>query len=184
MEPWIDIAGYDGLYKINEDGDIMSLDRVRTGSHFTVRHRVYKSRILKPGRAGRYNTVVLTKMGIKKTLLVHRLVALTFIPNPENKKYVNHLDFNRFNNKASNLEWCSQLENVRYTVSAGRNNAPKGEKNSMSKFNDAEIIKLFELRRGGKTQAEIAKMFSVDPSTVSTILTRKTYRHVDITGSR
>jgi len=71
-------------------------------------------RILKPGKdTGGYFIVTLCKNGIKKTITVHRLVALTFIENPENKKCVDHIDGNKTNNNLTNLRWATLTENQR-----------------------------------------------------------------------
>ena len=74
-----------------------------------------KGNLLKPfsrnHRNGKYFCVDLCKYGKRKRMCVHRLVALHFIPNPEYKLEVNHLDRDPFNNRADNLEWCTRVEN-------------------------------------------------------------------------
>jgi hypothetical protein len=104
------INGYENLYEINEFGDVKSLSRS------FINNKGYecftKERILKPQLRNSYFFVRLCKNNIKKVFSVHRLVAQCFVPNPENKPFVNHIDGNRLNNNASNLEWVDLSENV------------------------------------------------------------------------
>lgn len=95
-----DIPGYEELYAITEDGQVC---KKSTG-------RMTRGSLNKQG----YYTTTLTKNGVSKTFQVHRLVALTYIPNPENKPMVNHLDENKANNHVSNLEWATAAENVNW----------------------------------------------------------------------
>jgi hypothetical protein len=99
-EIWKDIEGYEGIYHVS------NLGRVK---------RVATNRVLQPYRnkAG-YLLVYLCKNGKRKTHRIHRLVAQSFIPNPENKPEVNHLDENKINNMVSNLEWSTRKENCNY----------------------------------------------------------------------
>ena len=104
------IENYEDLYMIDELGNVKSLPRSR------INNKGYKcttkERILKPQIRNNYLFVRLSKNGIKETYSVHRLVAKHFIPNPENKPYVNHIDGDRLNNRVSNLEWVSASENM------------------------------------------------------------------------
>jgi hypothetical protein len=102
------IKGYEGLYEVNTEGNVHSLNYNRTG----------KVRELKPGitRHG-YYYVILCKDGKKKLHTVHRLVAEAFIDNPENKSQVDHKDRNKLNNKVDNLRWASHSENCLNTKS-------------------------------------------------------------------
>lgn len=78
--------------------------------------RTIKEAILHPTDNGNgYKTVGLTMHGHRKNFYIHRLVATAFIPNPNQYNYVNHIDYNRANNNANNLEWCTQKENVNYS---------------------------------------------------------------------
>ena len=101
-EIWCPIKGYEGLYEVSDQGRVRSL---KSG----------KERILKPGsdKYG-YLMVCLCKNGEKKNLLVHRLVAQAFIPNPDNLPQVNHKDENKTNNYVHNLEWCSSKYNANF----------------------------------------------------------------------
>ena len=101
------IPGYEGLYSAEEDGRIYS-------------HRGDK--YLSPGlKKDGYLMVVLYKDENKKNILVHRLVALTFIENPENKYAVDHIDRNKINNSVNNLRWATRSENLINTI-VHRNN--------------------------------------------------------------
>lgn len=111
---WADVIGYEGLYEVSTDG------RVRTVQHVTNGH-VIRSRELTISvyKSQRYARVRLYKNGKSKDLVVHRLVAEAFIPNPERKPQVNHIDGNKRNNSVSNLEWCTQAENNRHAIDNG-----------------------------------------------------------------
>ena len=102
---WKEIEGTNGEYKVSDDGKVMT---TKTG------------RILKPNINYRgYEKVCLFKADRKKRVYVHRLVAMTFIPNPEDKPQVNHIDGDKRNNKVSNLEWVTNEENMKHSVEMG-----------------------------------------------------------------
>lgn len=114
QEIWKDIVGYEGLYQISNLGRIKRLKKLivlQNGGKYYL-----EEKILKPGKNSRgYNLVVIKG----KALRIHRLVAETFIPNPENKQQVNHKDGNKNNNRAENLEWCTCKENVNHAIKIG-----------------------------------------------------------------
>ena len=102
---WKDIPGYEGLYQVSNLGEIKSLNYRNTG----------KEKIIKPRKnKGGYLRVVLCKNGKQKDFLVHRLVAVAFIPNHNNYNQVNHKDENPSNNNVNNLEWCTSKYNSNY----------------------------------------------------------------------
>lgn len=111
MEIWKDIPNYEGLYEASNQGRVRSVEGKTTDSKLHGK-RVWKSRILKEkDPQGRDVRVSLYKNKNKKSHLVHRLVAQTFIPNLENKPCINHIDGNPRNNHVSNLEWATYKEN-------------------------------------------------------------------------
>jgi len=118
-EIWKDIEGYNGYYQVSNQGNVRSLDRyieykTKSGKTATC---FYPSHIVKGFISGRgYTYVALNLNGKSKTFAKHRLVAAAFIPNPNNLPSVNHKDLNKQNNKDSNLEWCTQLENLRHAI--------------------------------------------------------------------
>lgn len=102
-EVWKDIPNYEGLYQINNFGNIKSLYNYRG-----------KNNILKPRIKRGYYTIGLRKDGKRKWIGIHRLLADTFIPNPNNYPVVNHKDENKLNNNLDNLEWCTVSYNNSY----------------------------------------------------------------------
>lgn len=115
-EIWKDVKGYEGLYQISNLGRIKSLEHcVRNNKHDGK--RIVKEALLHPTDNGNgYKIIGLRKATYRKNYYIHRLVAEHFLENPDNKKYVNHLDYDVTNNVVTNLEWCTQKENVEYSV--------------------------------------------------------------------
>ena len=105
---WKDIQGYEGLYQVSNLGEVRSLNY----KGFTGNIHNLKLILRKDG----YLQVNLSKNGKKKNYRVHRLVAETFIENPNNLIIVNHKDLNRSNNLFTNLEWVTQKENMNYSL--------------------------------------------------------------------
>lgn len=114
MEEWRDIPGYEGLYQVSNTGHVKSLDRKCGNNH------IYKSRMITERVKNHYLQVQLYKNSQMKNCNVHRLVALAFIPNPENKPTVNHIDENKLNNSVDNLEWATHKENTNYGTAPQR----------------------------------------------------------------
>ena len=113
MENWKDIKDYEGLYQVSDCGRIKSQARNIYYQNGTV-HRT-KEKILVPGLNNKgYSYVNLCKNGKTKKEYVHRLVAMAFIENPENKPQINHLDEVKTNNVVDNLEWCDNKYNANY----------------------------------------------------------------------
>lgn len=141
MEVWIDIPEYEGLYQISNLGRVKRLSRIVTESNGKVRH--LKEKVLKGGTyPNEYKFVCLRKNNENKNVMIHRLVAQIFIPNIDNKLYVNHMDGNKFNNSFENLEWCTQSENLKHAVDIGlvENQCKVRRKVLISTINGNEIL--------------------------------------------
>jgi len=117
MEKWKDIEGYEGIYQVSNTGKVISLDRiVLRNNKFPIRQ---KGKEISQGKRSGYKVVQLQKNDIRKGFQVHRLVAQTFIPNPQNKPQVNHIDGNKLNNNVDNLEWTTPSENIIHALDNG-----------------------------------------------------------------
>lgn len=116
-EIWKDVLGYEDFYQISNCGNIKSKDRVIYDSNGSLL-RVNKSKTMR-FRFGVYKMIGLNKNKNQSQFLVHRLVALHFIPNPNNKSDVNHLDGDKYNNNDWNLEWNTSSENQKHAYETG-----------------------------------------------------------------
>ena len=119
QEIWKDIAGFEGWYQVSNFGNVRSVDRIiEQWSMYghTIMRRI-KGKLITPTDNGNgYLIVSLRMKRYRENHYVHRLVAEAFIPNPNGKPAINHLDYNRSNNNAENLEWTTPVENMRYSA--------------------------------------------------------------------
>lgn len=124
IEQWKPIKDYEDVYEVSDHGRIKSLDRhiiSKDGRKIFIHGRIIKlisSKITQRHPKPMYH-VELWKNGKRKVFMIHRLVAEAFIPNPENKPQVNHIDGNRLNNHVSNLEWNTNSENMHHAYKTG-----------------------------------------------------------------
>ena len=169
------IEGYEHSYMVTEGGEVWS-----------DRRGIYLSQGWGGGK--RYRSVCLSVNGKVKGFMVHRLVALAFVDNPDGKPEVNHIDGDRENNHASNLEWCTRLENVHHAMRTGlkpkppeRNLFKKGfdaRRNLKSKVTDDQVRDIRERKKRGETYASIGKIYGMDKSNIRKCCKFKTYRHI------
>lgn len=115
QEIWKDITEYEGYYQVSNLGNVKSLTRyIKRKSNYTG-DMILKGKMLSQNKLDSgYRMVHLSKNGVTKPYLVHRLVAQAFIPNPKGLPIINHKDENKSNNCLSNLEWCDTLYNINY----------------------------------------------------------------------
>lgn len=114
-EIWKSITGYDGAFEVSNLGNFRSKDRMVPSRW--CKPRPYKGKLLKlENTLDGYLRISLMQNSIKTKYLCHRLVAQEFIPNSDNKPFVNHLNGIRSDNRVDNLEWCTQSENELYSI--------------------------------------------------------------------
>ena len=175
MELWLPITGYEGYKEVSNLGRVRSLDRMvidPRGWSYLKKGRIRK---LKPSKGG-YLRICIYKG--EKTCLVHRLVAEYFLQPPRpDQIQINHIDRNRHNNAASNLEWCSPLENYRYSASHGLHNASTNP-NKAHKLTLDRVVAIRSDRTLGLTYKTIAAKFGVSPRLISLIARNKLWKPI------
>ena len=113
---------------------------------------------------------------------IHRILGITFLPNPDRKPEINHMDGNVLNNSLGNLEWVTRAENMKHAVETGLINN-KGENHGMSKLTPTDITEIRGLLDDGDLlQREIGDLFGVTRSNISHIKCRKSWDHITWNG--
>lgn len=176
---WVFIPGYEFRYSINEFGVIKSRDRLaksRWGTAFVKNGKIMKQKINQDG----YCSIKLyDSFGNAKHCLVHRLVAITFIPNPENLPQVNHKNNIKTDNRKVNLKWGTILSNSGEAAADGLYRPLKGSKVHNSKLVEAQILFIKNLYRDGEVlQKELAHIFGVCKQVINEIVNNKKWKHV------
>lgn len=162
-EVWKNIKYYFGKYKVSNMGRIMD----KNGDLLSLydHPRGYKS-------------VSLSLCDNYRLKLVHRIVAETFIPNPENKPQINHKDGNKENNKVNNLEWVTQKEN---SVHASENGLLLRKKynSNISKLQKNEVLQIRSIyEQKWVTMKEVANAYNISIQAVSKIIRRQSYKYL------
>ena len=116
MEIWKNVIGYEEIYQVSNLGRIK-----RIGKNHLCNFKYQGDYYLKPLDNGKgYLRIKLSNKGFSKRVMLHRIIAEAFIPNPNNKKVINHINCDKKNNSIENLEWCTQSENCLHSVKLGR----------------------------------------------------------------
>jgi hypothetical protein len=169
-EIWKDVVGYEGYYQVSNHGRAKSVLRViqrSNGISQTINEKILKA---SPSVVG-YPVVTMSKDKNYKKAYVHRLIAESFIPNPENKSEVNHIDGNKENNHVDNLEWVTPSENCQHAYNTGLSHAEYGERTEQSKLSNNDVLDIVNAYRLNIfTQKEIADAYDVGESTIASIL--------------
>ena len=154
-EIWKDIKGFEDRYQISSEGRVKSLARKfidRSGHGQNIKERILKLKTDKDG----YKVIGIKDIsGKRKYFRVHRLVCEAFIPNPDNKPQVNHIDEDKSNNRICNLEWCTCTENNNHGTRTARaiKNTAKALSKSVGQYTlDGELVKVFQSTREAERQ--------------------------------
>jgi hypothetical protein len=156
-EIWADVKDYEGLYRVSSHGRV-----------YSYRTKIYYTK--PPNRKIGYATVTLIKDGKRTTRNIHRLVAKALIPNPENKKTVNHINGDRFDNRVENLEWATHKENIVHSVKTGLH--VDGVRSPFNKLKEEEVLEIEYLHKNDFPTAIIAEGYNVSPVLVLKISRR------------
>ena len=164
-EIWKDIKGYEGDYQVSNLGRVRSLDRVqdipnRWGG---VTHRCKKGVMLKPCFDGKKNYLHITLKNHSRD--IHRLVAETFIPNPNNYTEVNHKNEDKTDNRVNNLEWCTHKYNNNY---GSKPMSARGSNNPQSKVTEDIVLEIKNKCDYMRT-TDIANEYDLSPTHISAI---------------
>lgn len=156
------IVGFES-YKIHKDGYVTS---TRSG------------RILKTDLVGKgYYLVTLSEKGNKKREYIHRLVGFAFIPNPDKKPFINHINGIKTDNRVENLEWITHKDNLRHAYDNGL--CPTSMKAKQgAKLSESEVLEIRSLILAGTRRDLIAKQFNVSKTCIQYIHKRKTWNHI------
>lgn len=174
-EQWKEVPGTNSAYFVSDHGRIMCTNWKGTG----------RREVMKPAKDAKgYLRTMLKYPDGYRTIKVHRIVAQAWIDNPHELPQVNHLNFDRCDNRVQNLEWCDGSRNTKHAVEAGRIKVPAykegvpGSRNGFAKLNEEQVI---EIRQKFKprvyTREMLAKEYGVSPHTIKDAILRR-WRHV------
>jgi hypothetical protein len=161
-EIWKDIPGYENLYQVSNLGRVrkLPLNRFNVVKKLTIMNGYFTTRLTKVRRQ-------------RKTSFVHRLVAEAFIPNPENKPFINHINECRRDNRVENLEWCTQGENNIHSLRV--NNARR--KYTVVSIDTEKIKKIIHLYYTHKFPiSKISRFMGIRSSTIKLLVESKKWR--------
>lgn len=169
MENWKPVIGYEEIYEVSDLGNVRSI---------VDRKNSYVGKVLQPTlRKNGYLQFGLTKDGKTKWFKASRLVARTWIPNPESKPTVNHKDGLKTNDKVSNLEWATIAENTKHAYDMGLAKTRRGETSTSARLTELGVMLIRQLLKSKTTGKDISLRFGISEMMVSDIRLGKTWAY-------
>ena len=169
-DQWIRLALHRGHIDVDRRGNVYR--RVRKGEEL-----IWKRMKVRTHTATGRVYLNITFMGKTKSVLVNRIVALRYLPNPLNLPEVNHIDGVKAHNAVTNLEWASRSEQERHAFATGLKST-RGSQNSNAKLTSGQVLEIRQKAEAGKTNPELAKEYGVATSTIRGVIERKTWSHL------
>lgn len=166
-QEWRPVTGWESKYEVSNLGIIREI----------AGHRILGQW---PSHGG--NGYLLVRLSQPRCQIsVHRVVAIAFVPNPEGKPSVNHIDCDRTNNAASNLEWCTQKENIQHADRLGRLQKTYwlGRRSPNARLTDDEVREIRALCASGVSWAELGRRYSVSKRRIGDVIHRASYSYVE-----
>lgn len=180
-ETWRSVPDYEGIYEISNLGRIKSLDRSCTDKRGR-KYFLYGKLMKQKTTSFNYQTISLSKTSKSKDFFIHKLVALAFIPNPENKKEVNHINGIKSDNTVFNLEWCTRSENNRHAIDTGLLVAQRGVDRYNSKLTEEQVIRIKKAYKKNPKlhQKKLAEEMGICRKALNSIVKGHTWKHITI----
>ena len=186
-EIWVDIESFP-LYFISNMGRIKRKSYVWSKKHDGI-NIVQNERLIKLSSILEYKSARLWNGSKGVNVRVHRLLAMAFIPNPENKPHINHINGIKSDNSLDNLEWCTHQENMLHAYSIGLNRVSEYQKKQTSlanrgsnakhaKLKEVDILPIREMKKNGISTRIIAQTYKVSMATIQYLLKGHTWKHV------
>jgi hypothetical protein len=168
-EVWKDVPDYEGLYQVNNFGNVRSYHNF--GYELKKEPRTMKPLKTRDG----YLYLTLCKDTVHKNMKVHRIVAMAFIPNELEELQIDHINGIKTDNRVSNLEWVTPKENTLRSVRLGLK--PRGEKHGNSKLTYSQVERIRDLYKTGQySHRQIGKMFGISHSVAGKIIRNELWK--------
>jgi hypothetical protein len=170
-DSWLKLALHRGHINVDRKGNVykavVGKDGTKGWKQLKVRTHTATGRVY----------LNITFMGRTKSVLVNRIVALKYLPNPHGLPEVNHIDGVKAHNWVENLEWASRSEQERHAFATGLKST-RGSQNSNAKLTADQVLAIRKKAEDGFNNAQIAKDYGVAASTIRGVVERKTWTHI------
>lgn len=172
MEKWKDIPGWEGLYTVSTYGRVRSYDRIVGAAHNSTALR--KGRILTPVKlSNKYLGVTLADEQVRKQIMIHNLVLLTFRGPKPKGHHARHLDCNSSNNKLSNLKYGTPTTNALDSIRNGK--TARGIKHGMAKLTESQVV---AIRSSSADREYLGEKYGIHPGHVYHVQNRNVWKHI------